>query len=469
MKTLLLNEIRDRIGAKGHAEMSVTHVTGVCTDSRQLQAGDLFFALKGPNFDGHDFAAKAFELGAAGVVVERDAKLPAGVDLTRMLQVENTVTALGKLAAFYRDELQGTIIAVTGSNGKTTTKELINHILSKRFKGRRSVKSFNNHIGVPLTILGAEPGDDFLVVEVGTNHPGEIDHLGGIVRPNIAAIINVGESHLEGFGTVERVAAEKSALAKYVKPGGAVIVNGDREILLRLIGKPDAMLISFGLAENNDMRITHLESSQGWLKFTINKKFDFKLPVLGEHNALNCLAAIVIARRMGFEMNQIADALLDFKPPAMRLEVTPIGPYTILNDAYNANPQSMRSALGVLKQQECGHHRVFCCGQMFELGEHAEQFHLDLARQIGESKIDVMVAVGAYSQAMVRQAVSAGMKSSNCFAYESAEHAATEIGKIIHSGDVVLVKGSRAIQMEKIIQGIQLLMPQDSHKHAAKA
>jgi UDP-N-acetylmuramoyl-tripeptide--D-alanyl-D-alanine ligase len=469
MKTLILTEIRDRIGAKGHAEMPMTHVTGICTDSRQIQAGDLFFALKGPNFDGHDFAAKAFELGAAGVVVERDAKLPVGVDITRMLQVENSVTALGKLAGAYRDDLQGTIIAVTGSNGKTTTKELINHILSKKFKGRRSVKSFNNHIGVPLTIFGAEPGDDFLVVEVGTNHPGEIDHLGSIVRPDIAAIINVGESHLEGFGSIERVAAEKSALAKYVKPGGAVIANGDREILLRLIGKPDAMMISYGLAENNDMRITKLESTQGMIHFTINNKFDFDLPVLGDHNALNCLAAIVVARRMGMEMNQIAEALRDFKLPAMRLEVTPIGPYTVLNDAYNANPASMRSALGVLSKYECTSRRVFCCGQMFELGEHSEQFHLDLAKQIGTAKVDVMVAVGAYSAAMVREAVAAGMKQSHCFGFDTADLAATEIGKIIHSGDVVLVKGSRAVQMEKVIQGIKELSAPDHHKQTAKA
>ena len=469
MKTLLLHEIRDRISAKGHAEMPMRQVTGVCTDSRQIQRGDLFFALKGPNFDGHDFVAKAFELGAAGVVVERDAQLPAGVDLTRMLQVENTVNALGKLAGVYRDELRGTIIAVTGSNGKTTTKELINHILSKRFKGRGSVKSFNNHIGVPLTILGAEPGDDFLVVEIGTNHPGEIDYLGGVVRPDIAAIINIGESHLEGFGSVERVAAEKSALAKYVVPGGAVIVHGDREILLRLIGKPDAMTISFGFGENNDMRITGLESSQGRLHFTVNKKFEFELPVLGEHNVLNCLTAIVVARRMGFEMDEIAQALVDFKLPAMRLEITPIGPYTVLNDAYNANPASMRSALSVLSKYECRRRRVFCCGEMFELGEHAEQFHLELAHQIATNKIDVMAAVGAYSQAMVREAVSAGMKQACCFAFDAADQAAAEIGKIIHSGDVILVKGSRAMQMEKVIEGIKHLVSHGQPKQMTKA
>jgi UDP-N-acetylmuramoyl-tripeptide--D-alanyl-D-alanine ligase len=454
MKTLLLDEIRVRMGAKGHAEMVPAHVTGVSTDSRRIKEGDLFFALRGPNFDGHAFAAEVLAKGATAIVAEKGAELAAGVDIKRVLLVEDTVTALGKLAGYYRGTLSGTVIAVTGSNGKTTTKELIYHILSKRYRGGRSVKSFNNHIGVPLTLLSCEADDEFLVAEVGTNHPGEIDQLGGIVRPDVAVIVNAGESHLEGFGSVDRVAAEKASLAKHVKSGGAVVVNGDRELLSKLVGESSAPAIRFGFSEANDMRITSLESDAAGVRFEVNGKFWFELPVLGRHNALNGLAAIVVARRMGFEMEEIGEAMKDFTLPGMRLELTKVGDVTILNDAYNANPASMGAALEVLRDYPAMGRRVFCCGQMFELGQRTREYHLELARKIGEAGVDVMVAVGEYAEAMVKEAKSAGMKAKQTYAFSTSEAAGEAIGKIVRGGDLVLVKGSRMTAMEKIIEKV---------------
>ncbi|MFA5863378.1 MAG: UDP-N-acetylmuramoyl-tripeptide--D-alanyl-D-alanine ligase [Phycisphaerae bacterium] len=452
MKTLFLDEIRDCLGARVQSDIPLVSVTGVCTDSRQIQSGDIFFAIRGPNFDGHQFIDQVFTAGASGVVVEKTAVLPANADFKRVLVVDDTVTALGKLAAYYRDELACTVIAVTGSNGKTTTKELISHILSKRLRGQRSTKSYNNHIGVPLTILSSEINDEFLVAEVGSNHPGEIDHLGSIVCPDIAVITNIGESHLEGLGSIERVAAEKASLTKHVRSGGAIVVNGDREMLLRLISHPQAMVISFGESENNDMRISSLAVESNCLRFEVNNHFKFELPVLGRHNALNCLAAIVVARRMGFEMADIAEALKDFKLPAMRLEVLQIGDKTVLNDAYNANPASMKSALETLEKYPTTGRRVFYCGQMKELGEQSEQFHRDLGRRIGSDHVDVLIAVGEYAKEVIHEAVSAGMPANHVWAFPDVVEAGKELKNIIKSGDLILVKGSRSMKMEQLIE-----------------
>jgi UDP-N-acetylmuramoyl-tripeptide--D-alanyl-D-alanine ligase len=452
MKTLFLDEIRDCLGARVQSDVPLVSVTGVCTDSRQIRSGDLFFAIRGPNFDGHQFLGQVFTAGASGVVVEKTAVLPAKTDLYRVLVVDDTVTALGKLAAYYRDELACTVIAVTGSNGKTTTKELISHILGKRLSGQRSMKSFNNQIGVPLTILSSEINDEFLVAEVGSNHPGEIDNLGSIVQPDIAVITNIGESHLEGLGSIERVAAEKASLAKHVRSGGAIIVNGDREMLLRLISHPQAMVISFGESENNDMRISSLTVESDCVRFEVNSHFKFVLPVLGRHNALNCLAAIVVARRMGFEMEEIAESLKDFRLPAMRLEVLRIKEWTVLNDAYNANPASMQSALAVLEKYVATGRRVFCCGQMKELGEQSEQFHRQLGQRIGAAQVDVLIAVGEYAKQVIQEAISSGMPANHVWAFPDVVEAGKEIKNIIKYGDLILVKGSRSMKMEQLIE-----------------
>ena len=463
MKTLLIEEIRKRIGAQGYGELDLERVTGVSTDSRRIKAGDLFFAIKGDNFDGHNFAGEVLAKGAVGVVAKRDAELGGEVDVKRVLVVDDVVSSLGKLAAYYRQQLSGTVIGITGSNGKTTTKELIYHILSKKFRGHRSIKSFNNHIGVPLTLLSCEADAEFLVSEIGTNHPGEIDQLGCIVRPDVAVIVNVGESHLEGFGSVERVVAEKASLAKHVENGGVVVVNGDCELLAKLVGESAGGVIRFGESEANDLRMTAVEANGDGIRFEVNGKFWFGLPVLGKHNAMNGLAAVAVARRMGFEMDEIAEAMKDFSSPAMRLERLEVGGVTILNDAYNANPASMGAAVEVLRDYsvKLKGRRVFCCGQMFELGEGAREFHLELARKVARAGLDVFVAVGEYGQAMVEEAKKFGMADRLVAAFDNSQEAALAIkgrgrGRVsfVRSGDVVLVKGSRATAMEKIVEEI---------------
>lgn len=464
MKPLFLDEIRDCIGARTLAASAAISLAGVCTDTRTLQRGELFFALRGERFDGHTFVAEAMARGAGAAVVDH---LPDGFSnehqyRSRILMVDDTVRALGRLASYYRDELACTIIAVTGSNGKTTTREMIYHILRSRHRGRRSKKSFNNHIGVPLTLLAASPADEFLVVEVGSNSPGEIDYLGNIIRPDIAVITCIGESHLEGFGTIERIAGEKASLTAHVRPGGAIVVNADRPLLMRLISHPQALILGFGLAEGSDLRMTSLTATADGIDFVVNDRFEFHLPVLGRHNAMNCLAAIAVARRMGLEMSEIAGLLTDFQLPAMRLQIERIGSFVVVNDAYNANPVSMLAALEAFEAMAARGRRVFFCGEMRELGAAAEKYHRQLGRRIACSGVEVLVAVGEYAAAVIKEAISAGLSENNVRSYQNTADAAEHLNAIIREGDSILVKGSRAMGMEVLIDQLRTLTRTES-------
>ncbi len=452
MKTLFLDEICEIIGARCESDenMRIRKITGISTDSRTIKTGELFFAIKGKTFDGHDFVNAALEKGAIAAVVQKEIALPKNKQ-EKLLYVDDVILSLGKLASYYRDELACTVIAITGSNGKTTTKEMIYHILSKRYKGKRSKKSFNNHIGVPITILEADADDEFLITEIGTNHPGEIDYLGNIVRPDIAVITQIGESHLEGFGSLERIAAEKSSLVKYVRAGGAIIVNGDNPILLRLISHPQAMIFSFGISDDNDMRVSAIEQSKNGIYFRVNDKFDFFIPIIGKHNAINCLAAIIVARRMGFEMKEINNALRDFELPEMRLNIYKTNGITFINDAYNANPVSMSAAIDVLDNFPCQGRRIFCFGQMLELGRNSEKLHFQIAQKIARSKTNILIIVSEFAQSIREEAIKTGLKENCCFAANNIEQAKRILHEITQTGDVVLIKGSRAMRMEKII------------------
>jgi len=459
MKRLFLNEIRECIGGHGIGEPDGSAAAaGVSIDSRNVAEGDIFFAIRGERFDGHQFVAAAFECGAAGAVVER---LPDDVPAdrrNRVLRVDDTVRALGRLAACYRKGLSGTVIAVTGSNGKTTTRDMIHHVLSKHLAGKRSIKSYNNHIGVPLTLLDAEPGEDFLVVEAGSNHPGEIDYLGGIIRPDIAVITQVAETHLEGFGTIEHVAAEKASLAKHVTAGGAVVVNGDREMLLRLIEPPSrAVVVKFGQSEHNDLRLTGVKAGFDEARFSVNDRFAFRLPAPGRHNAFNAVAAIAVARRMGLEMDQIATALEDFRLPSMRLEVLRLPDLTVVNDAYNANPTSMASALETLGSLDGSGRVVFFCGDMRELGPGSERFHRELGQRIAAGRVNVLLTVGSETRATADEAMRSGLRSDQVSHFANSSEAAEAADRIVREGDTVLLKGSRSIGLEAVAERLKRL------------
>jgi len=459
--------------------------TGVTTDSRQVRAGDLFFAIPGPKYDGHAFAGEALASGALAAVVRGGrplgASLPEGAVL---IEVDDPVRALGRLGRYHRRQLGADVIAVTGSNGKTTTREMIRHVLGGRRRGRCSIKSFNNEIGVPLTLLSAEAADEFLVVEIGTNAPGEIDALARLVEPEVAVVTNVGPVHLERLGTVEGVAREKLSLLGHIRPGGCAIVNIDADAVRAELAemrrrqsagasvlRQDVKIVTVGRHEEADLRLTSVRATDGdvhgaagaAVEFEVNGKFRYCLGVPGAHNASNALAAIAVARRFGMEHDEIASRLSPaggFSLPAMRLERHRIpwrsgssrGEVEIINDAYNANPVSVSAAIDVLRSHPVvpPGRRVIVLGEMRELGPRAGEYHESAAREVATAGIDVMLAVGTHAERMAGAVRAADGCRTEAHAAPDAEAATKCIGRLCRPGDVVLIKGSRAVGLDRV-------------------
>jgi len=409
------------------------------------------------------------------------------------------VRARGRLARFHRRHLAVDGVAGTGSNGKTTTREMITHVLAGRWPGRCSIKSFNNEIGVPLTLLSAETADRFLVAEVGTNAPGEIDTLGAIIEPEVAVITSVGPVHLERLGTLEGVAREKLSLLKHLRAGGCAVVNIDADVvrwyLAEMRRPPSALLpdgggiardvkiVTIGRHEEADLRLTSVRTiSAGQtsaetgapfepaLEFEINGKFAYRLNVLGAHNALNALAAVAVGRRFGMEHEEIAGRLATFTLPSMRLERRRIpwrtgsqrGEIEVIVDAYNANPASVAAAIEVLREYPCKPkgRRVVVLGDMRELGPRAGEFHEDVARQVALGGIDMLLAVGTHARRMAATARETRKRSSlqpkmEVHAMPDTDTAVRRVRPLCRPGDVILVKGSRAMGLERVVAALE--------------
>jgi UDP-N-acetylmuramoyl-tripeptide--D-alanyl-D-alanine ligase len=481
MKPLTLEEIVTATQGTCDRATLPGSVTRVTTDSRDVRPGDLFFAIKGGRFDGHLFVGEALASGAMAAIVQHDfqwagplmetsaaAKIPPDAILIR---VENTIGALGALGRYARLRLLEalTVVAVTGSNGKTTTKSMIAHILQSRWKGRASIKSFNNNIGVPLTLLSVEPSDEFVICEVGTNAPGEIAELAHLVEPEVAVITGVSECHLEGLGSIEKIAEEKLSLLKSLRPGGCAILNHDQEVLQTALKRDRALnkikKVTFGESPEADLRLTEYsarsqaggdagQSSSG-VDFTVNDRFRYRLNVPGRHNVFNALAAIAVARRFGMDHEEIAAVLATFTLPPMRLEAQRIGKLTLINDAYNANPASMSAAVGVLCETAASKRRVMIVGDMRELGGESERLHREVAEKIAVANVQMVIAVGERSK-LVTQTIkqrSEGVIETHAFA--TTELARKRLVSFLRPDDTILVKGSRAMGLEKLVEAVR--------------
>lgn len=449
MKTLTLEETVRAMRGRITAQPNAATVGGVSTDSRTVERGDLFFALRGPNFDGHTFVTDVLKRGAAGAVVAADA---ANTNkLTRqtsgLIWVDDPRLALGRLATYHRRHVAATVVGVTGSNGKTTVKRMLDHVLSGSRRGIASPKSFNNDVGVPLTLLSADGACDYVIVEIGTNAPGEIRTLGRIAEPNFAVITNAGESHLEKLGSVDGVAEEKASLLSCVKSGGQAAVNADDAALMRHLSRdPAVRLTRFGTSQFADLRASDVELGPASSSFVINERFAFNLPVPGRHNVMNALATIAAARGMGLAHEEIAERLQTFRLPAMRLEAEDVGGVELVFDAYNANPQSMAAALDVFARNEHRGRRVLVLGDMNELGAASEALHRKLGEALVAVHADVLIVVGQWAHAVV----SAAPRSFETHVFTDNEAAARSVATLIAPGDLVLMKASRGLQFERL-------------------
>ncbi len=423
---------------------------GAAIDTRHLKPGSVFFALRGEHTDGHRFLAQAHAAGAALAVIDDPAaahSAPPGLPLVR---AHDARAALGKLAAAYRTTLSSVrVVAVTGSNGKTTTTRMIHACLATTLRGRASKKSFNNDLGVPLTILDAKPGDQYLLCEVGANAPGEIEHLSKIVRPHVVLITGIGRAHLQGFGSLQGVAKEKASLATHLETGGIVVLPDNCEPLNPWRDQLDRVL-TFGSTKDADLRVGAVTQTIDGLSFTINERERYTLPVLGLHNAANAAAAVAVARRLGIDTQAIQQGLSTFTPPPMRLEPTHRNNATLINDAYNANPESMLAALRTLRDvAPQSARRVAILGDMLELGDTTPNAHAEIADTIvRESLADRVVTVGPAASEMAPPLRAARID------VETIAHldqpVATRIARSIAPGDIVLLKASRSMRLEQI-------------------
>jgi UDP-N-acetylmuramoyl-tripeptide--D-alanyl-D-alanine ligase len=457
MKPLTLNEIRQAVGGRAlNAVPAAAKPIGVVsTDSRQVAAGSLFVALRGENFDGHHYLAQAATGGAiAAIVEEAPAEAVAGLHL---IGVADSRQALGRLASVARKTLRGKVIGVAGSNGKTGTKHLIHAALSAKLRGTVSPKSFNNDIGVPLTLLPAEPSQDYVVVEMGTNHRGEIRVLTKMATPDIAVITNCGLEHLAGLGDLAGVRIENASITEGMNERGLLVVNGDDDELLAAVASYRGRRITFGHKPSNDLFATDVQCALDGVRFRLNKsRLIVFVPLLGKHTAVNALAAIAIARRMGVAEEAVVAGLATATGPEMRLQRMDAGGVTIINDAYNANPNSMRAALETLSALTPKTRRVAVLGDMLELGETSEQCHREIGELAGSCGLGVLACVGENAKHIARAAAGPLKMSADCvMRYPDAQAAAADVPKWLNDGDLVLLKGSRGIHLELVARAIE--------------
>jgi UDP-N-acetylmuramoyl-tripeptide--D-alanyl-D-alanine ligase len=428
-----------------------TQVNRVCTDSRLAQAGDLFFALTGDKFDGHDFLAEVAGKGVAAVVVARP-KVPAGLSCAAIV-VDEPRLALGRLGARYRTEFKLPVIAVGGSNGKTTTKELLASVLRQKLATLWSEASFNNDIGVPVTLLKLEKTHQAAVLEVGTNHPGELAPLVRMIQPGFGVITSIGREHLEFFGDMAGVVEEEGWLAELLPAEGKLFVNGDGEWMERIVRRSSATVIRVGLKESNDWRASGVQLDVSGAHFRVSGpkawiSGEYRINLIGRHQVSNALLAVAVGAELGLTRAEIQNGLLECKPAKMRMQVWDWNGVWVLDDAYNANADSMQAALQTLREMPCAGRRVAVLGDMAELGAHSRTAHEEAGRRAAESGVDQLFTVGTMAATMAEAARNAGLKAVGHFS--GMAEAAEAVKLFLKPGDVVLLKASRSMRMERL-------------------
>ncbi len=425
----------------------------ICTDSRALKSGDLFLALRGENFDGHTFIPEAAKRGALGVIAEEiPGDLPAEFIV---IKVGDTLRALQQIAARYRRSLDLKVIAITGSNGKTSTKDLTAAVLAERFQVIKTAGNFNNHIGLPLTILRAGKGDQIGVFEIGMNHPGEVAPLAALAAPDVAIITNIGVAHIEFMGSREAIALEKGMLAEALSAEGDLILNADDDFAVAIAARTKAHVHYCGM-ERGDVRASDVRQDFGGTRFRLHAdqpSVEAELPVPGLHMVSNALMAVSAGRIFGLSLEQCAAGLLKLQLAKGRLEQKTIRGIQILDDSYNANPDSMVAALKTLAQMPTTGRRIAVLGRMGELGAESQRGHRAVGEVAAKLGIDLVLAVGDEAALIADAALIGG--SSRVEKCATGEEALAALREIARAGDIVLVKGSRSARMERIVEGLQ--------------
>jgi UDP-N-acetylmuramoyl-tripeptide--D-alanyl-D-alanine ligase len=426
---------------------------GYSIDSRTLTAGDLFIAIAGERFDGHEYVQTALEKGAVGAIVAAG-KDVAG-DPLRLLQVEDTVKALQLLGAAARRLWGKPLLAVTGSAGKTTTKEILAHILATRFRVMKSSGNLNNHIGLPLQLLKLEAEHDLAVVEMGMNHAGEIRALGALAHHDLAVVTTVAPVHLEFFGSLKEIARAKYEIIETLHSGGVAVLNADDEYVCQFGRDFKGKVVTFGTKRAADVSAHNIKlngaegSTFDLVVGSVEEPVTF--PLVGEHNIYNALAAAAAAMERGLTPSQAAVALSSIAPPDKRGQVLQIGGATIINDCYNSNPRALAAMVDTLASMKA-QRRILVVGEMLELGPTAEALHRESGKHAAEKKIDLVIGVRGMARAVAEAACGAGTQAQFV---ETPEQAGEWLAQNLRPGDAVLLKASRGVKLERALEGLE--------------
>ena len=450
MDKLSLKEIAQVTGAEINSDAEI-FFEGVTTDSRKITSGELFVGLKGENFNGESFAKDAVNKGAAAVLVSKTAKrIPNGI----VLKVDDTLIAYRQIAGAWRNRFNIPVVAVTGSNGKTTTKDLTAAALSGLGQVQKTSANFNNEVGVPMTLLGLNEKHNAAVVEIGMRGLGQIETLAQIVKPTIGIVTNVSEAHIELLGSIENIARAKGELVEAIQSGGTIILNADNRHTAEMknLAGAGVNVVTYGLENSADIRAKDILIGSVSTEFTLSYRgedFDFEIPMLGRHNVSNALAAIAAGLTLGLSVEEIQRGISRLTTTKMRFEVIRRDGLTIVNDAYNASPASMRVAIKTTSEIYDGR-LIAVLGDMLELGNISEAIHREIGAEIVENKFDTLITLGEFGKFIAAGARDAGLK--NVYTFDTHEAVAKKILEIVRDGDTILFKASHVMHMEKIIE-----------------
>ncbi|MEC0229731.1 UDP-N-acetylmuramoyl-tripeptide--D-alanyl-D-alanine ligase [Paenibacillus alba] len=461
-----LEQIAVMLGSEVSGGAGAAQVTGVSTDTRSIQASSLFVPLIGENFDGHSYVQEAYAKGASAILwQDNHGAAPIGIPHIR---VADTLTALQQLAKAYCKQLPVRIIGITGSNGKTTTKDLVAAVLGSTYEVHKTKGNLNNHIGLPLTLLQLEETTQFAVVEMGMSGRGEIELLSDLAEPEAAIITMIGESHLLQLGSRDEIARAKAEIASGMPKDGLLIYNGDEPLIEQALAErglganeeqaevEGLRRIRFGSGAGNDLFPTDIRMDADGAYFQINSPGypELFIPLLGTHNVINALAAIAIGETFGVAPIAIAAGLRSLQMTSMRIEkLTAASGLTVLNDAYNASPASMRAAIALTEQLGGFGRKFLVLGDMLELGEHEEQFHRDIGAMIASERVDYVFTFGRLGRFIADEA-EARFPQGHVRAFDEKDQLAAELAALAQKDDLVLVKGSRGMRLEQVVQAL---------------
>ena len=423
-------------------------ITGVSSDTRQIKNGDIFVALRGINHDGHKFLAEAFRLGAVAAIVENDCVVSS--ELGPIFFVESPLRALGEIARQHRSKFQIPVVCITGSSGKTTTKEMVASVLEKRFNVLKSIGSENNEIGVPNTLLKLNAAHDVVVLELAARRQGDIEYLCSIAQPTFGVLLNIGSAHLEYFESLEGVAKAKGELLEYLDESLIALINADDRVVCQEVQRTKGRLLTFGFQSESIFRGEGLILDQESCGHFLFRGFEIDLGIPGGHNAYNALAALSVGVQLGVNIQDAARVLSNFQAIEQRSQIIDVAGITIINDCYNANPESMRAALDILLNK-LGQRKIALLGDMLELGPDSKRYHEELGRYVAPM-VDELLTIGTMGEYIATSAMGVGL--SKTFHFDNFDSVVKYLKNTLVKGDTILVKASQGMGLRRVVDSI---------------